>query len=76
LPGRLPSLVTALSPAVKASTGQPGDALDNAIKQNVLFNVEKLKTATPIIDKAVADKKVRIVGAVYNLNTGRVDILN
>ena len=76
LPGRLPSLVAALSPAVKASAGQAGDALDNAIKQNVLLNVEKLKVATPIIDKAIADKKVRIVGGVYNLSTGRVDILS
>ena len=75
LPGRLPSLVTALSPAVAASSGQVGNALDNAIKQNVIFNVEKLKKATPIIDKAVADKKVRIVGAVYNLSNGRVEIL-
>ena len=75
LPGHLPSLVTALSPAVKAAAGQSGNALDNAIKQNVILNVEKLKGATPIIDKAVADKKVRIVGAVYNLSNGRVEIV-
>lgn len=76
LPGHLPSLVAALSLAVKASAGQAGNALDNAIKQNVLLNVEKLKAATPIIDKAVAEKKVRIVGGVYNLSTGRVDVLS
>jgi carbonic anhydrase len=76
LPGHLPSLVAALTPAVKASASQPGNALDNAIKQNVLLNVEKLKSATPIIDKAIADKKVRIVGAVYNLSNGRVEILS
>ncbi len=75
LPGHLPSLVTALTPAVKAVANQSGDALDNAIKQNVILNVEKLKTATPIIDKAVIEKKIRIVGAVYNLGTGRVELL-
>ena len=75
LPGHLPSLVTALSPAVKATAGQAGNALDNAIKQNVILNVAKLKAATPIIDKAIADKKVRIVGAVYNLSNGRVEIV-
>jgi len=75
LPGHLPSLVTALSPAVKATAGQAGNALDNAIKQNVILNVAKLKAATPIIDKAIADKKVRIVGAVYNLGNGRVEIV-
>src|SRR5215203_6527142 len=66
LPGHLPSLVTALSPAVNATAGQAGNALDSAVKQNVILNVAKLKAATPIIDKAIADKKVRIVGAVYN----------
>src|SRR6202166_5440212 len=34
LPGHLPSLVTALAPAVKAALDQPGDNLDNAIRQN------------------------------------------
>ena len=76
LPGHLPSLVSALSPAVKAVANQPGNALDSAIKQNVVLNVEKLKSATPIIDRAVADQKVRVVGAVYNLDTGRVDLVD
>lgn len=75
LPGHLPSLVTALSPAVKAVLDKPGNTLDNATQQNVLMNLEKLKTATPIIDKAVADKKLKIVGAIYRLDTGRVDII-
>jgi len=75
LPGHLPSLVSALSPAVKAAEGLSGNLLDNAIKQNVILNVEKLKAATPIIDKAVAEKKVRIVGGVYNLDDGRVELL-
>jgi carbonic anhydrase len=74
LPGRLPSLVTALKPAVEAARGKPGDALDNTVRQNVMINVEKLKTATPIISKFVADQKVRIVGAVYRLDTGKVEI--
>jgi carbonic anhydrase len=76
LPGHLPSLVSALSPAVKAAADLGGNMLDNAIKQNVILNVEKLKNATPIIDKAVAEKKVRIVGAVYNLDDGRVELLS
>jgi carbonic anhydrase len=76
LPGHLPSLVSAIGPAVKAVANQSGNTLDNAIRQNVILNVEKLKTATPIVDKAVAEKKVRIVGAVYNLDNGRVDLLS
>jgi carbonic anhydrase len=75
LPGHLPELVTAIGPAVKATAGAPGDALDNAVKRNVQLNVEKLKAATPILAKSVADKKLRVVGGVYRLDTGRVEIL-
>jgi carbonic anhydrase len=75
LPGHLPSLVSALAPAVKAVLDKTGNTLDNAIRQNVVINVEKLKNATPIIDKAVTEKRVRIVGAVYNLDSGRVELL-
>ena len=76
LPGHLPSLVEAIAPAIKDTQGKPGDALDNAIKQNVLLNVEKLKAATPIIEMYVAEKKVRVVGAIYDLEDGEVDLLS
>jgi carbonic anhydrase len=76
LPGHLPSLVAALAPAVKAALDQPGDTLDNAIKQNVVLTVDKLKTATPILSDAVEQKKLRIVGAVYDLADGRVTLVN
>jgi carbonic anhydrase len=76
LPGHLPALVEALSPAVKQTQGKPGDALDNAIKENVRLNVERLKTATPIIEMFVSEKKVRVVGAVYNLEDGEVKLLS
>ncbi|WP_163364654.1 carbonic anhydrase, partial [Escherichia coli] len=65
LPGHLPSLVSAITPAVKATEGRPGDRLANAIRQNVIDNVAKLKTATPILSAAVDQGKLRIVGAVY-----------
>jgi carbonic anhydrase len=76
LPGHLPSLVEAISPAVKATAGKPGNPLDNAIKQNVLLNVEKLKAATPIVETFVSEKKVQVVGAVYHLENGHIELLS
>jgi carbonic anhydrase len=75
LPGHLPSLVTALTPAVKAVSGKDGDALGNAIRQNVIDNVAKLKSATPILSAAVEQNKLRVVGGIYRLKDGRVDIV-
>jgi carbonic anhydrase len=75
LPGHLPSLVANLSGAVKASEGKPGDLLENAITQNVSDTVQKLKNAAPILNAGVAQAKLRVVGAVYRLADGHVDIM-
>jgi carbonic anhydrase len=74
LPGHLSSLVAGLAPAVKAALDQPGPTAELAVKQNVILNVEKLKKATPIISKLVEEKNIRIVGAVYNLDSGLVEL--
>ena len=47
----MPSLVAAIAPAVKAVSQQGGDTLANAIRQNVIDNVAKLKAATPILSR-------------------------
>ena len=71
-PGHIRSLVKALGPAVKAARGQSGDLLENAIRQNVILNVEKLKTSGPILSKAVEQGKLEVTGGIYSLDTGRV----
>ena len=76
LSGHLPALVSALTPAVQAVQDDPGDKLANAIKKNVALNVEKLKSASDILGKAVGDKTLRIGGGVYKLKTGRVELLS
>ena len=62
-------------PAVKAVQGESGDMLDNAIRRNVILNVEKLKTTGPILTTFVDNKKVRIVGGIYKMASGRVEPL-
>ena len=75
LPGHMPSLVAGLAPSVKAVAEQPGNALDNAILQNVKDTVAKLKTAAPILSAAVEQNKIKVVGGVYRLKTGKVEML-
>ncbi|WP_024506914.1 carbonic anhydrase [Bradyrhizobium sp. ARR65] len=74
-PGHIPSLVSAIAPAVRTTAQQSGDALDNAIRQNVIDNVAKLKSATPILSAAVEQNKLKVVGGIYRLHTGHVDLL-
>jgi carbonic anhydrase len=75
-PGHIPSLTEALIPAVKAVANQPGDLLVNAIKENVVLTIQKLQTAEPILSEAVNQKKVKVVGGVYNLKTGKVELVS
>jgi carbonic anhydrase len=75
LPGHLPSLVSAIAPAVKAASQQAGDTLGNAIRQNVIDNVAKLSSATPILSAAVEQGKLKVAGGIYRLRDGRVEMV-
>jgi carbonic anhydrase len=61
---------------VQAVDNQPGDLLTNAIKQNVVLTIQKLQTAEPILSEAVNQKKIKVVGGVYNLKTGKVELVS
>ena len=75
LPGHMPSLVTGIAPAVKAASQQAGDVLGNAIRQNVIDNVAKLSSATPILSAAVAQGKLKVAGGIYRLRDGKVEMV-
>lgn len=66
------SLVKAIKPAVKMAKKQEGDLLDNAIRNNVMLSVEKLKNNKPIIKKQVEQGKVKVIGAYYHIDSGVV----
>lgn len=76
LPGHLPELVGMLKPGVEAALAdKPADPLAAATRANVVHNVEKLKAAGPIVAEAVAAGKVRAVGAIYDIATGKVEFI-
>ncbi len=73
LPGHLPDLVRAIKPAVEAAKrAKAENLLDAAIAENVRLNVGRLNKAKPIVSAFVADGRVKVVGAVYDLATGKV----
>ena len=75
VPGQIGSLIEAIKPAVEISKNQTGDRLENASKANVVLQANRLK-ASPVISKLIADNKLKVVGAYYDLDTGRVTILS
>jgi len=73
LPGHLPSLVNAIRPAVVAAQGKsPADLLAEATAENVRLNVKNLTAAKPLISDLVERGKLKVVGAVYDIESGKV----
>lgn len=76
LPGHLPSLINAIRPAVlEAQKAGASNMLEAATEANVRLNVERLKTAAPILAERVAQKKLAVVGGIYELATGKVRLI-
>ncbi|WP_017717030.1 carbonic anhydrase [Kamptonema formosum] len=75
VPGHIFSFVDAIKPAVDKAKGKAGDALDNAVKANIIMVVEQLKSSQPILADLVQMGQLKIVGARYDLATGQVELV-
>ncbi|HEY9602109.1 MAG TPA: carbonic anhydrase [Allocoleopsis sp.] len=75
VPGQIATLLDAIKPAIKNSENQPGDRLENAVKANVLFQIQRLK-ASPVISQLIQDGKLKVVGGYYDLDTGAVTLVS
>jgi carbonic anhydrase len=69
-PGHVGSLVRDIHPAVKAAKGKAGDATDLTIAENARMVAQKIRSEAALGELG---KEVRIVSAVYDLDTGKVD---
>ncbi|QAA93041.1 carbonic anhydrase [Pollutimonas thiosulfatoxidans] len=76
-PGHIQTLVTALMPAVRAVQAQAhADTLVQAATiENIKQNVQRLKQATPILSNAFQNSRIRVIGGLYDLETGKVDLV-
>jgi carbonic anhydrase len=76
LPGHIADIVKAMKPGIEPVLKQPGaDLYQRAVVANVRYNVQRLQEAKPILADMVAAKKLRVVGAVYDLPTGKVSLV-
>jgi carbonic anhydrase len=69
-PGHVQSLVRDIQPAVAAVKSKPGDATDNAIAENARLIAARIGNEVEVGD---LKKEVRVVSAVYNFDTGKVE---
>lgn len=64
-----------LRPAVEAAKSMPGDPFENAARENVKLVVKELAHKGPLAPM-IKSGKLKVVGAVYDLDTGKVALLD
>lgn len=80
LHGNIPKLVDNIEPAVAKAHHEHGnefseDLLNSAIKHNVFQSIEDLFKSSHVSAELVKEGKLKVVGAVYHLDTGKVEWL-
>ena len=73
--GHLPSLIGLIRPAIESANGRPGDLIENAVRINVENVVRQVSASTPVLRELVQRGELTVVGAVYSLDTGKVEWL-
>jgi carbonic anhydrase len=74
VPGHIITLINSIKPAVeRAKQKDASHLLEASIKENVLMQVEQLKGLEPVLAKRVKEGTIKIIGALYDLESGSVD---
>lgn len=70
------TVLDAIQPAIQSIHGETGNRLEKAIKANVFYVKEKLKTSQPVLAQMLQQGKIQVAGGYYHLDSGKVDFLN
>lgn len=76
-PGRIASVVEAIAPSVEQARQETSssDVVEAAARINVQRAVRTLSEAKPFLARLIEEKKLSVVGAIYDLETGKVEWL-
>lgn len=75
VPGHIVTLINEIKPAVAKVAHLPGNPVNNAVRQNVIDQVNTLRDLDPILHKKYSRGEILIVGAVYDIHTGKIEFL-
>ncbi|MFC1891283.1 carbonic anhydrase [Thermodesulfobacteriota bacterium] len=75
LEGHLPCLTSAIQPVVNKVKGNDGNLADNVVRENALMVAEQIKENGSGFKELIADGKLLVVAACYDMETGLVEIL-
>jgi carbonic anhydrase len=75
-PGVIGRMIAPIVPAALAVRNEPGDFVDNAAKESAKRTAAKVASLSSIVGDRVGAGKVKIVAAIYDLQTGVVTYLD
>lgn len=75
-PGVIGRMIGPIVPAALAVRNEPGDFADNTAKESAKRTAANLPTVSKIVSDLVGSGKVKIVAAIYDLETGAVTYLD
>ena len=75
-PGSIGPMVKAIVPAAIAVKNQPGDFVDNTVRESAKRTAVQVATKSKIVADLIKSGKVKVVAARYDLDEGRVDYLS
>lgn len=83
--GNLTTLLSKIQPAVSAVT-EPADAgsrtsgnlifVDNVARKNVALTIENIRRDSPVLKEMEDSGDIRIMGGMYDINTGKVSFFD
>lgn len=74
--GNLTQLVDQIKPSITGDKSNPDKMLDETSKNNVKNTIDNILKHSEVIAGLVKEGKVKIVGAYYDLSTGKVEFMN
>ena len=74
-PGVIGRMIDPILPAALAVRDQPGDFVDNTAKESAKRTAAQAPTVSKLVADLVAEGKVKIAAAIYDLETGVVSFL-
>ncbi|MBD6616748.1 carbonic anhydrase [Komarekiella sp. 'clone 1'] len=76
LPGRIGLITEGIKPSLARAKLTTGNTTQDAVIANIQYQAEKLQESSTILAKFISEGKLKIVGACYDIETGKVTLIN
>ncbi|MCC5645550.1 carbonic anhydrase [Nostoc sp. CHAB 5824] len=75
LSGRIGLIIEGIKPSIERIKLRTGDNIQDAVIANIQYQTEKLQESSTILAKLLREGKLKIIGACYDIDNGKVNII-